>query len=70
MTFNCMQHYICNMYIWCKYMCLAIHTNSNVVAPYMQLSLQLHTINQSMTHVKKLDKLLTNMCHFFNALLC
>jgi hypothetical protein len=29
-----------------------IHTyQSNVVAPYMQLSLQLHAINQNMTHV-------------------
>jgi len=29
-----------------------IHTyQSNVVAPYVQLSLQLHTTNQNMTHV-------------------
>jgi hypothetical protein len=33
-----------------------IHTyQSNVVAPYVQLSLQLHTTNQNMKHVSKLD---------------
>ncbi len=33
-----------------------IHTyQSSIVAPYVQLSLQLHTTNQNMTHVFKLN---------------
>jgi len=42
----CMQH----VYTMLVYM--FIHTyQSNVVPPYVQLSLQLHTTNQNMTHV-------------------
>jgi len=42
----CMQHvYMVLIYMF-------IHTyQSNVVAPYVQLSLQLHTTNENMTHV-------------------
>jgi hypothetical protein len=42
----CMQH----IYMVLVYM--FIHTyQSNVVTPYVQLSLQLYTTNQNMTHV-------------------
>ncbi len=33
-----------------------IHTyQSSIIAPYVQLSLQLHATNENMTHVLKLD---------------
>ncbi len=26
MTFGCMRHYVCNIYIWCSYTCSSTHT--------------------------------------------
>jgi hypothetical protein len=50
MACSCMQHYVQHVYMVLIYM--LIHTyQSNVITPYVQLSLQLHATNQNMTHV-------------------
>jgi len=43
---------ICMQHVYTVLIYMFIHTyQSNVVAPYVQLSLQLHTTNQNITHV-------------------
>jgi hypothetical protein len=43
---------VCMQHVYTVLVYMFIHTyQSNVVAPYVQLSLQLHTTNENMTHV-------------------
>ncbi len=43
-----------------------IHTyQSNIVAPYVQLSLQLHATNENMTHVLKIRQLACGHVSFY-----
>jgi hypothetical protein len=43
---------VCMQHVYTVLVYMFIHTyQSNVIAPYVQLSLQLHITNQNMTHV-------------------